>query len=229
MNILSLIVLIAAIAITFCVTYFITKSKNYSKGFNDAKQCTTIPDVIYDSGNIIHKGLDPRLGITILEKEHPFDENINIPEFGVDIKYNSNNEHPLERTFDITAFCKYTNPKFNQILITPNGVSDGYHTFDELYQYRLIYNAALINMLSKFKVAGIDCIKSKRHNDNQKCFDGNWFIVMIKTPWGQISNHYELKYWNMFACRVAKRAWKWDGHTPQEAYERLIKLIKHLS
>lgn len=228
MNILSLIVLIAAIAITFCVTYFITKSKNYSKGYNDAKQCTTIPHVVYDQKNIVHRGLCPLNNTEIFEKEHISNNDI-IPYFGINIKYKPNDEKPLEREFLIQPFCQLGTNNIKDIHITPNGVSDGYHTFDELYQYRLIYNAALINMLSKFKVAGIDCIKSKRHYDNQKCFDGNYFIVMINTPWGQISNHYELKYWNLFNCRIARKAWKWDGHTSQEAYERLVKLVKHLS
>lgn len=72
-------------------------------------------------------------------------------------------------------------------------ISDGYHTFNELYYYRMLYNAAFFNMLPKEWTH-----KSKRHNDGEECFGGGWFIVMANLPTGQISNHYELKDWNLF-------------------------------
>lgn len=113
--------------------------------------------------------------------------------------------------------------------------SDGYHTFDELYYYRLLYNAALVNtiMYMRFKNGldnGIDIpiIKSDRHSDGELCFGGGWFIVMMKTPYGQISNHYEMKYWDMFSCPSQYKSWEYDGHTPKEAAERLNKLNEYI-
>lgn len=99
-------------------------------------------------------------------------------------------------------------------------ISDGYHTFNELYYYRMLYNAAFFNMLPKEWVH-----KSKRHNDGEECFGGGWFIVMANLPTGQISNHYELKDWDLFQIPEKKVADKWDGHTPQEAAERLHKYL----
>lgn len=98
--------------------------------------------------------------------------------------------------------------------------SDGYHTFDELYYYRLLYNAAFFNSLPKRKVH-----KSKRHYTGEECFGGGWFIVMAELPTGQISNHYEMKYWDLFHVPEREIAAPWDGHTPQEAAERLRKYL----
>src|SRR5690606_12891515 len=68
--------------------------------------------------------------------------------------------------------------------------SDGYHTFAELYHYRMLYNAALFN---EWAAAGLyDVHKSVRHSDGSTCFGGRWFVVYAQLPTGQISNHYEI-------------------------------------
>lgn len=100
-------------------------------------------------------------------------------------------------------------------------VSDGYHTFNELYYYRMLYNAAFFNLLPKEWVH-----KSKRHHTGEECFGGGWFIVMANLPTGQISNHYELKDWDLFQIPEKEFADEWDGHTPQEAAERLHKYLQ---
>lgn len=99
-------------------------------------------------------------------------------------------------------------------------ISDGYHTFNELYRYRMLYNAAFFNLLPKELVH-----KSKRHHDGEECFGGGWFIVMANLPTGQISNHYELKDWDLFQIPEKFTAEEWDGHTPQEAADRLYKFL----
>ena len=100
-------------------------------------------------------------------------------------------------------------------------VSDGYHTFNELYYYRMLYNAAFFNLLPKEWVH-----KSKKHHTGEECFGGGWFIVMANLPTGQISNHYELKDWDLFKIPEKEFADEWDGHTPQEAAERLHKYLQ---
>lgn len=100
-------------------------------------------------------------------------------------------------------------------------ISDGYHTFNELYYYRLLYNAAFFNLLPKEWVH-----KSKKHHDGEDCFGGGWFIVMANLPTGQISNHYELKDWDLFQIPEKEIADEWDGHTPQEAAERLHEYLQ---
>lgn len=115
-----------------------------------------------------------------------------------------------------------SNPAFS-----PAGeMTDGYHTFDELYEYRLLYNAAFFNELSKRDGNPCKVIKSKLHSDGQKPFGGGWFIVMATLPTGQISNHYELKDWDKFKIPEMQKAYKWDGHTPKEASKRLEKFIE---
>lgn len=112
-------------------------------------------------------------------------------------------------------------------------ISDGYHTFNELYKYRLLYNAAFFNGLTHYDDwadgswdVKFDVHKSKRHNDGEECFGGGWFIVMAELPTGQISNHYEMKYWDLFNIPEKAVANKWDGHTPNEAAERLEKYLQ---
>lgn len=111
---------------------------------------------------------------------------------------------------------------------TMGDVSDGYHTFDELYRYRMLYNAAFFNSLklaSGSPESGqpywFDVHKSKHHSDGEVCFGGGWFIVMAQLPTGQISNHYSLKYWDLFDIPERVTAAEWDGHTPAQVAERL--------
>lgn len=101
---------------------------------------------------------------------------------------------------------------------------DGYHTIGELYRFRLLYNAALFNLLAKY--TNIKVIKSRRHDDGEECFGGGWFIVQAQLPTGQISNHYEIENWNLFQIPVVAKADKWDGHTPMDVANRLENFCK---
>ena len=99
-------------------------------------------------------------------------------------------------------------------------VSDGYHTFNELYEYRMLYNAALFNEFAKQGL--YDVHKSRKHSDGEYPFgDSNWFIVMAELPTGQISNHYEMKDWNKFKIPEKPLANKWDEHSPRDVADRL--------
>ena len=99
-------------------------------------------------------------------------------------------------------------------------VSDGYHTFNELYEYRMLYNAALFNEFAKQGL--YDVHKSRKHSDGEYPFgDSNWFIVMAELPTGQISNHYEMKDWDKFQIPEKPLANKWDEHSPRDVADRL--------
>jgi hypothetical protein len=100
--------------------------------------------------------------------------------------------------------------------------SDGFHTFKELYEFRKIYNAVIFNEWSKQNI--FDVHKSKKHSDGEDCFGGGWFIVTAQLPTGQISNHYEIKDWDLFKCKEKTLANKWDGHTPGDVIKRLLSL-----
>ena len=97
-------------------------------------------------------------------------------------------------------------------------VSDGFHTFNGLYEQRMILFAALV------KAYKDKAWKSYRHEDGEYCFGGGWFIVGIDTPEGSYTYHYENKYWDMFDCIDLPRAKHWDGHTEADAETRLMSL-----
>jgi hypothetical protein len=101
-------------------------------------------------------------------------------------------------------------------------VSDGYHTIDELYEFRKVYNACLFNEWAE--QGKYDVHKSEKHSDGEFCFGGDWFIVVATLPTGDISNHYEMKDWDLFKCRVEEKAKEWDGHTSQDVVKRLLAL-----
>ena len=104
--------------------------------------------------------------------------------------------------------------------------SDGFHTFDELYKFRMIFNALLVNeWASKWLY---DIHKSWNHFDWEKCFGGWWFIVTMELPTGQVSFHYEDKYFDLFKCEYRKIPNKWDWHTSLEALERLEKFLNDI-
>lgn len=107
-------------------------------------------------------------------------------------------------------------------------VSDGYHTFDELYEFRKLYNAQLFNEWANGHKEGFGVkygvYKSKKHYDGEDCFGGGWFIVMATLPSGQISNHYELKDWDLFNIPEREKADEWDGHSSADVLERLKNL-----
>lgn len=104
-------------------------------------------------------------------------------------------------------------------------ISDGYHTFNELYEFRKHYNALLFNEWSSSEK--YDVTKSKKHSDGELCFGGGWFIVTANTPFGQISNHYELKDWDLFKCNEVEISPEYDGHTADDVLFRL-KATAHL-
>ena len=92
-------------------------------------------------------------------------------------------------------------------------VSDGNHTFFEMYRHRAVLTAALFNSYPDM------AWKSKLHADGSM-FDG-YFIVGMDTPEGQATYHYELSRWDMFRVRELERAPVWDGHTGLEAFLRI--------
>jgi len=96
--------------------------------------------------------------------------------------------------------------------------SDGYHTHNELYEYRVLYHAHAVR---HWLACGYPVTKSWKHADGEPCFGGGWFIVTAQLPAGQVSNHYPAKDWSLFDVPEVERPAEWDGHTPQEAANRI--------
>lgn len=98
-----------------------------------------------------------------------------------------------------------------------DGVSDKWHTFEELYYHRMIL--FLMVQQAHKEVSW----KSKQHHDGTM-FDGS-FIVGVETPMGQYSYHYDLQYWDLFEdIKELDYAPEYDGHKPEDI-GRLLSLV----
>lgn len=95
-------------------------------------------------------------------------------------------------------------------------MSDGYHTFADLYEQRLILSAALAKN-------NPHAWKSKRHDDGSEPFGGGWFIMGFDTDEGCYTYHYELKDWDLFQCKELGKGKPWDGHTSKDV-RRLLSI-----
>ena len=96
-------------------------------------------------------------------------------------------------------------------------MSDGYHTFNELYHHRAVLFSVICNLHP------LCSWKAKKHHDGTM-YDG-MFIVGINTPEGQATYHYDIDpYWDMFKVPEAEFAPDWDGHTADEAIRRIALL-----
>ena len=95
-------------------------------------------------------------------------------------------------------------------------MSDGFHTFADLYEQRLILSAALAKN-------NPHAWKSKRHEDGSVPFGGGWFIMGFDTDEGCYTYHYELKDWDLFQCEELDKGRPWDGHTSKDV-RRLLSI-----
>lgn len=95
-------------------------------------------------------------------------------------------------------------------------MSDGYHTFADLYEQRLILSAALAKN-------NPHAWKSKRREDGSVPFGGGWFIMGFETDEGCYTYHYELKDWDLFQCKELDKGKPWDGHTSKDV-RRLLSI-----
>lgn len=96
------------------------------------------------------------------------------------------------------------------------GVSDGSHTFDELYFHRMTLFAVICNSHKKL------AWKSWKHDDGTM-FD-DYFIVGVETPQGQYTYHYQSEHWNLFAVKELDFAPRWDGHQASDIF-RLFSIL----
>ena len=125
----------------------------------------------------------------------------------------------LKKISDAYAQAKIKQDEYGAAEIDSGEISDGYHTFNELYHQRAILFATIVNQNSD------RAWKSYKHEDGKYCFDknGEWFIVGIDTPQGSYTYHYEKKYWDVFKCKELECGKHWDGHTEKDVI-RLLSL-----
>jgi hypothetical protein len=114
----------------------------------------------------------------------------------------------------------------NLSVLEKGQLSDGYHTFNELYDHRIINFILACKTLAVDEYAPI--WKSQVHSDG-KVWDG-WFIMGINSePGEQISYHLPMKYWEMTKfAQEYDTAPPFDGHTSADVLTRLEKLLNEL-
>lgn len=101
-------------------------------------------------------------------------------------------------------------------------VSDGYHTFNEIYDHRCVNFIAMCKLL---------CLGphtpwvSRKDSEGKEM--GEWFLLGIPAEEGQISYHIPMKFWTL--CKFADyldKAPAFDGHTSEDVLNRLIDFIR---
>ena len=103
-------------------------------------------------------------------------------------------------------------------------ISDGYHTFSELYEHRITLWIAFCEMFDAYKAAmrtDNPTWRSKKHSDGSS-YDG-WFILGVGSlPGEQITYHIPMSKWEDcdFAITLDK-APEFDGHTSNDVLKRL--------
>src|SRR5688572_12683211 len=104
-----------------------------------------------------------------------------------------------------------------------NKISDGYHTFGELYQHRTLIYISLCRAIEYLNAIReeIPVWKTTTHSDGSS-YEG-WFLLGIYKEKGkQITYHLENSYWDM--CNFAEtldKAPEWDGHNSNDVLNRL--------
>lgn len=106
-------------------------------------------------------------------------------------------------------------------------ISDGYHTFGELYDHRRALTALLAAQAAS---TGKSWRSKAHHPDDSPMFEGGYFIVGIDLPTGTITYHYKLTHWDDFAAvPVLEHAPRWDGAAPSATVHRLLETARTLA
>ncbi|WP_313824038.1 hypothetical protein [Leclercia sp.] len=96
-------------------------------------------------------------------------------------------------------------------------ISDGYHTFEELYAHRVRLFSALMN------VCALQAWWSRAHHDGS-VWEG-WILAGIDTPAGTVTYHLPESEIPFLPGHTELPVGKeWDGHTADDVLERLKSL-----
>jgi len=115
--------------------------------------------------------------------------------------------------------------------------SDGYHTFDELYDHRITLYVTLCRFIvAWYEILDVDSRpeeadvwRAKLHNDGSG-FEG-WYVLGIgRIPGHQITYHLPLSRWNETDFvgeeqTFEKAPCEFDGHAPDDVLKRLKEMF----
>lgn len=120
------------------------------------------------------------------------------------------------------------NAEIRNLKIDTNQISDGFHSFGELYEHRCQLFISLLMYASYDPF--IETWRSCKNSDGTQ--QPGWFILGVTMKDGkQISYHLPTTYWK--ECeelitganfKTLDKAPEWDGHTSQDVLERLKQL-----
>jgi hypothetical protein len=109
--------------------------------------------------------------------------------------------------------------------IDTNKISDGFHTFEDLYKHRTMLFMCLCKMA--VENYNFECWKSIKHYDDSE-YDG-WFIMGLKSKTDNTLNiSYHLPMSCFIDCYFAEtisKAPEWDGHNSDDVLVRLSKMF----
>lgn len=107
-------------------------------------------------------------------------------------------------------------------------VSDGYHTFNELYAHRTVLFAALVNTLARNGWEDQTWKSEQHHDPDFPMFDGMFIVGMCLPDGRQLTYHCDVDYWDLFHVKELERAPEFDGHSPADVVERLKDLAEYM-
>ena len=101
-------------------------------------------------------------------------------------------------------------------------VSDGYHTFDELYEHRCVLFLTLLNVINS-TTAGIKTWKSRKNSDGSEW--PGWFVCGIEAG---VTYHLPDRLWHLLEVEEIEQG-LWDGHTSDQVPVRLLMVSKTIT
>lgn len=98
-------------------------------------------------------------------------------------------------------------------------ISDGYHTFNDLYNHRHALFCALMNAYPE------RAFKTKLNKNHEVCYEG-YFIAGLDTSYGQITYHLPNKYWHDVLKNIKEfySNNNFDGHSAEDVVYRLLRV-----
>jgi hypothetical protein len=123
------------------------------------------------------------------------------------------------------CYCGRSRQEHAVMAANIGSISDGYHTFDELYAHRVALWKALCRVYAEFHRRCDDVVwRSLLHSDGSS-YPG-WFLLGMNYDRGeQITYHLPKAEWE--SCDFARtldKAPEYDGHTSQDILHRIDAL-----